>query len=74
MSEPLPFYPTGVDWTQYIMGAEYLWRWSPEMVYPDWRHPLYSYLLGFGAVESYAQSARIINMVGMVLGVHGLQC
>ena len=28
--EPLPFYPTGVDWTQYIMGAEYLWRWSPN--------------------------------------------
>ena len=72
VSEPLPFYPTGVDWTQYIMGAEYLWRWSPEMVYPDWRHPLYSYLLGFGAVESYAQSARIINMVGMVLG--GVAC
>ncbi len=66
--EPLPFYPTGVDWTQYIMGAEYLWRWSPEIVYPDWRHPLYSYLLGLGAVDSYAQSARVLNVLGMAFG------
>ena len=66
--EPLPFYPTGVDWTQYIMGAEYLWRWSPELVYPDWRHPLYSYLLGLGALDSYAQSARLLNVLGMAFG------
>ena len=62
------FIQRGVDWTQYIMGAEYLWRWSPELVYPDWRHPLYSYLLGLGALDSYAHSARILNGLGMVLG------
>jgi len=66
--QPLPFYPTGVDWTQYIMGAEYLWRWSPELTYPDWRHPMYSYLLGLGAVDSYAHSARILNAIGMLFG------
>lgn len=66
--QPLPFYPTGVDWTQYIMGAEYIWRWSPELIYPDWRHPLYSYLLGLCAVDSYAHSARVLNSIGMAFG------
>ncbi len=66
---PLPFYPDGVDWGQYIMGAEYLWRWTPALTYPDWRHPLYPYLLGLGAVESYAQSARMLNGLGTLLGM-----
>jgi|GEM_PF-4481125 len=68
-SRPVSFYPTGVDWTQYIMGAEYLWRWTPELSYPEWRHPLYSYLLGLCAVDSYAQSARLLNVVGCLLGL-----
>lgn len=68
-TQPLPFYPTGVDWGQYIMGAEYLWRWTPELTYPEWRHPLYSYLLGLCAMDSYAQAARLLNVIGGLLGL-----
>lgn len=51
------------------MGAEYIWRWTPTLTYPDWRHPLYPYLLGLGAVDTYAQSARGWNALGALLGM-----
>lgn len=69
LSIDVPFYPRGADWSQYIMGAEYLWRWDAALTYPDWRHPLYPYLLGLFAVDSYAVSARLLNAFGVFLGL-----
>lgn len=65
--QPLPFFPTGVDWTQYIAGAEYIWHSDPSVLYPAWRKPLYPYLLGLFAVDSYAQAARTLNGMGFLL-------
>ena len=65
-SQPIPFFPDGVDWTQYISGAEYIWHHGSDTSYPSWRKPLYPYLLGLLAVDSYAHAARLLNVTGFV--------
>lgn len=64
VSATLPALPAGTDWSQYIMGSEVIWNFDTSLHYPAWRKPLYSYLLGLFAGDSYLQSGRILASIG----------
>ena len=72
----IPVFPTGVDWSQYVMGAEYLWNYDEHLQYPTWRSPIYPYLLGLPSVFvsdiTYIESARLFNVLGVALVVISL--
>lgn len=61
-------YPTGADWAQYMMGAQQIWWPSVDTSYPDWRAPLYLYLLGLLAhYGSYLQAGSWLASTGWLL-------
>ena len=61
-------HPTGADWAQYMMGAQHIWWPSPDTTYPDWRAPLYLYLLGLLAhAGTYLQAGSWLASTGWFL-------
>lgn len=72
----IPVFPTGVDWSQYIMGTEYVWNYDASLHYPTWRSPIYPYLLGLPSFllsdMTYMESARLFNVLGVALLVISL--
>jgi hypothetical protein len=65
-------YPNGSDWSQYIMGAEVIWKFDPSLHYPTWREPLYPYLLGLFSWHSYLEAALILSTMGWLFSIVGI--
>ena len=61
-------YPTGADWAQYMMGAQQVWWPAADTSYPEWRAPLYLYLLGLVAHGgSYLEAGSWLSSTGWFL-------
>lgn len=63
-----PTFPTGADWSQYMMGAQHIWAPLEDTTYPSWRAPLYPYLLGlFSHFGTYIQAATWVSSISWVV-------
>jgi len=65
-------HPSGSDWPQYILGAFVLQHPEHLHSYPDWREPLYPWLLGLVADGgSYLEAGRILGTCSVLLLILG---
>jgi hypothetical protein len=67
VSQPRLDWPAGSDWHQYVSATWYFWDRAKASVYPDWRNPLYPFLIGvLGQGSSWALAGQVVARVSIV--------